>query len=198
MVKTRQTISSSEPFEQDRHTLSTPFMAAESQYHEESRLINGPFESTLLDQGFSVEHELNAFNPPLTGTLLSPLTFAMTRNSTQTFSFIIPGQPFLETFMPLCYSNQDHTSMSDYIIPVLKQQAQHLLHLQRSTSRSDNQPLQFCLSILETFIPHSKIYRTTNYWQHAKCLLNPFIPIFLLTTTTSTKGFLSTLVLLNF
>ena len=45
-------------------------IAAESQHHEESRLIYGPFESTLLDQGFPVKHELDAFNPPLTGTLL--------------------------------------------------------------------------------------------------------------------------------
>ena len=50
--------------------LSAPFIAAESQHHEESRLIYGAFESTLLDQGFPVEHELDACNPPLTGTLL--------------------------------------------------------------------------------------------------------------------------------
>ena len=132
---------------------------------------------------------------------MSPLTFAMSTamcNSSQTSSYFIPGQPFLETFMPLSYSNQDHTFMGDYIIPVLKQQTRLLLRLQQNVSHSDNQPLQFCLSILETFIPHSKIYRTTNYWQHTKCLLNPFIPVFLLTTVTSTKGFLSTQVLLNF
>ena len=118
---------------------------------------------------------------------MSPLTFAMstaTRNFAQTSSYFIPGQTFLKTFMPLFYSNQEHTFMGDYIIPVLKQQTRLLLCLQRSVPRSDNQPLQFCLSILETFIPHSKIYRTTNYWQHAKCLLNPFIPVFLFTTTT--------------
>ena len=132
---------------------------------------------------------------------MSPLTFAMstaTRKYAQTSSHYIPGQPFLETFMPLSYSNQDHTFMGDYIIPVLKQQTRLLLRLQRSEYHSDNQPLQFCLSILETLIPHSKIYRTTNYWQLAKCLLNPFIPVFLLSTTTSTKGFISTQALLNF
>ena len=43
MVKARQTISSSEP-------------------------IYGPLESTLLDQGLSVKHELGACNPPHTGT----------------------------------------------------------------------------------------------------------------------------------
>ena len=31
------------------------------------------FESTLLDQGFPVEHELDAFNPPLSGTPLCRL-----------------------------------------------------------------------------------------------------------------------------
>ena len=44
------------------------FIAAESQHLEESHLIYGPLESTLLDQGFPVKHELDAFNPPLTGT----------------------------------------------------------------------------------------------------------------------------------
>ena len=56
---------------------------------------------------------------------MSPLTFAMstaTRKCAHTFSYFIPGQPFLGTFMPLSYSNQDHTFMSDSIIPVLKQQ----------------------------------------------------------------------------
>ncbi len=53
--------------------LSAPFIAAESQHHEESHLIYGPFESTLLDQGFPGEHELDAHNPPLTGTPLCRL-----------------------------------------------------------------------------------------------------------------------------
>ena len=53
--------------------LSAPFLAAESQHHEESRLIYGPFESTLLDQVFPVEYELDAGNPPLTGTPLCRL-----------------------------------------------------------------------------------------------------------------------------
>ena len=131
---------------------------------------------------------------------MSPLTFAMstaTHGYAQTLSYFIPGQSFLETFMPLSYSNQDHTFMSDYIIPVLKQQTRLLLRLQRSVSHSDNQPLQFCLSILETFVPHFRIYGTTNYWYNAKRLLNTFIPVFLLTTTTNTKGFLSTQALLN-
>ena len=52
---------------------SAPDIASESQHHEESRLIYGPFESTLLDQGFPVELELDACNPPPTGTLLCHL-----------------------------------------------------------------------------------------------------------------------------
>ena len=54
---------------------------------------------------------------------MSPLTFAMstaTRKYAQTFSYFISGQPFLETFFPFSYSNQDLTFMGDYIIPVLK------------------------------------------------------------------------------
>ena len=57
--------------------LSAPFIAAESQYHEESRLTYGPFESTLLDQGFQVEHELDACNSPLTRTRLCRLKFLL-------------------------------------------------------------------------------------------------------------------------
>ena len=48
--------------------LSAPFLAAEAQHHEKSHLIYRPLESTLLDQGFPVEHELDAWNPPHTGT----------------------------------------------------------------------------------------------------------------------------------
>ena len=57
--------------------LSAPFIAAESQHHEESHLIYGPFESTFLDQGFPVEHELDARNPPLTGTALCCLSLLL-------------------------------------------------------------------------------------------------------------------------
>ena len=63
---------------------------------------------------------------------MSPLTFAMstaTHNSAQTSSNLIPGQHYLETNASLSDSNQDHTFMGDYIIPVLKQQTRLLLHL---------------------------------------------------------------------
>ena len=48
---------------------------------------------------------------------MSPLTFAMstaTCNSAQTFSYFIPGQPFLETLMTFSYSKQDHTFMAQH------------------------------------------------------------------------------------
>ena len=54
-----------------------------------------------------------------------PLTLAMStvmRNPVQTSSYLIPEQHYQETFMPLSYSNQDHTFMGDNIIPVLNQQ----------------------------------------------------------------------------
>ena len=44
------------------YSLYAPFIAAESQHHEESHLIYGPFESTLLDQGFPVEYELHVIH----------------------------------------------------------------------------------------------------------------------------------------
>ena len=50
------------------YLLSASFIAAASPHHEESHLINGPLESTLLDQGLPVEYELDASNPPHTGT----------------------------------------------------------------------------------------------------------------------------------
>ena len=106
--------------------LSAPFIAAEAQHHEERHLIYGPLESSLLNQGFPVKYELDAWNLLHTRTPLSyPLTFAIssaTRNSAQTSSYLIPGQHYLETFMSLFYSNQDHIFMDDYIIPVLNQQ----------------------------------------------------------------------------
>ena len=57
--------------------------------------------------------------------------------SAQTSSYLIPGQHYLETFMPLSYSNQDHTFRGDYIIPVLKQQTLLLLRLSQHIFRSD-------------------------------------------------------------
>ena len=51
-----------------------------------------------------------------------PPTLAMStamQNSAQASSYFIPGQHFLETFTLLSPNNQDHTSMVDYIIPVL-------------------------------------------------------------------------------
>ena len=125
------------------YLLSTPFIAAASQHHERSHLIYGPLESTLLDQGFPVEYELDAFNPPHRNTFILPLTLAMstaTHNFAQTSSYIIPGQHFQETFMLLSYNNQDHTYVGDYIIPVLNQQTRPLLHLWRPYLRHSTMP----------------------------------------------------------
>ena len=61
-------------FEKDRRIyclLSS--LAAATRHHEESRLIYGPLESILIDQGFPVEYELDEFNTPHTGTTLSRL-----------------------------------------------------------------------------------------------------------------------------
>ena len=134
---------------------------------------------------------------------MSPLTFAMStvmHNSAQTFSYFIPLNSVGDhhSSLSLCYKTM---LMADYIIPVLIQQ-QKLCY-----DCSDANPAQtpnclipslFCLSILKTFIPHSKIYRTTNDWQNAKCQLNPFIPVFLPTMTTSTKATSQLKPLLNF
>ena len=83
-------------------------------------------------------------------TFMSPLTFAMstaTHDSTQASSYLIPGQHFLETFMPLSYNNQDPTFMGDCIIPVLNHQTWLLLHLWWHIFRSD---IQQCLDSSNT------------------------------------------------
>ena len=66
-VKARQTIFLRTFREGRRYFLSAPFIAAEAEHHEESHLIYGPLESTLIDQGFPDEHELDACNPAHTG-----------------------------------------------------------------------------------------------------------------------------------
>ena len=114
---------------------------------------------------------------------MSPLTFAIstaTRNYAQTFSYFIPPNSVGDHHSSLsnCYRT---TLMVDYIIPVLIQQ-QNLCYDLGSANLAQTPscliPSLFCLSILKTFIPHSKIYRTTNDWQNAKCLLIPCITVF--------------------
>ena len=74
MVKARQIKLFLKTFRAGRtYFLSASFIAVESQHHEESHLIYGPFEPTLSDQGFPVEHELDACNLPHTETLLCRL-----------------------------------------------------------------------------------------------------------------------------
>ena len=89
--------------------LSDRFITAESQHYEESRLIYGPFESTLLDQGFLVKHELDACNLSLTGTPLCRLQLLLCLQQ-HVISLRHPatsflGNIFLETLMTLSYSN---------------------------------------------------------------------------------------------
>ena len=61
------------------YLLSALFIAAASRHHEESHLIYGPLESILIDQGFPVEHELDEFNTPHTGTPISRLQLWLCR-----------------------------------------------------------------------------------------------------------------------
>ena len=89
----------------------------------------------------------------------SPSTLAIStamQNSAQTSSYFIPGQHFLEIFMLLSHNNQEHTFMSDYIIPVHNQQTQPLLHptihisLRHLTARI---PSQLHNYFLPSFLP---------------------------------------------
>ena len=135
---------------------------------------------------------------------MSPLTFAMstaTRNSAQTFSYFIPPNSLGDHHSSLPTPYLRTTLMADYIIPVLIQQQNLCYDCSYANSAQIPScliPSLFCLSILKAFIPHSKTYRTANDWQNAKCLLDPFIPIFLPTTTTSTKATSQLKPLLNF
>ena len=98
--------------------LSTPFTSSRitTPWGEPSSLWT--FESILLDQGFPVEHKLDAFNPPLTGTLfMLPLTFALstaTRNFAQTFSYFFSG----DLHTSLLQQTGSHI-MAGYFIPDL-------------------------------------------------------------------------------
>ena len=71
--ESRQTLSLPQNFfVQDRRltVCSSIAAAAASHHHEGSSLIYGPLASILLDQGFTVEYELDEFNTPHTGTTL--------------------------------------------------------------------------------------------------------------------------------
>ena len=134
MGKARQTISSSEPFEQDVPTvcslhsssITTPWGKPSNLWTSWVYSLRPRVPSwTWIGCIQSATHR---------NTFISPLTLAMstaTRNSAQASSYFIPGQHFLETFMLLSYNNQDHTFMGDYIIPVLNQQTRLLLLLWR-------------------------------------------------------------------
>ena len=110
----------------------------------------------------------------------------------QTSSYIIPGQHYLETFMPLSYNNQDHTFMGDYIIPVLNQQTRLLLHLWRPyPAQIFNNALTVVTYIplrhLATKIPS----QPNNYFlpSYESCSIK--VPFILAVIKTFTKTFLS-------
>ena len=86
----------------------------------------------------------NHFKSPSTLAMLTAMT-----NSTQTSSYFIPGQNFLETFRLLSLNDQDHTFMGDYIIPVLNQQTWPLLYLWwRYITHTFNNALTLTMHIL--------------------------------------------------
>ena len=62
-------------FVQDRCLTVCSSIAAASHHHEGCRLIYRPLASILLDQGSPVEYELDEFNMPHTGTILSHLQY---------------------------------------------------------------------------------------------------------------------------
>ena len=97
-----------------------------------------------------------------------------TCNSAQPSTYLIPGQPYLETFMPLFCSNQDHTSMGDYIIPDLKQQTRLLLHLWRPyPSQTFNNALTLAMHIPLRHLAAKIPSQLNNYF------LPSFLPSFL-------------------
>ena len=103
---------------------------------------------------------------------MSLLTFAMspaTRNSTQTFSYFIPPNSVGDHYSSLSHYYRT-TLMADYIIPVLIQQQNDCSGANPAQTPSCLILSPFCLSILKKFIPHFKIYRTSNDWQNAKLL----------------------------
>ena len=180
MVKARQTLSSFESIEQDGRTFCP--LSSQQQNHYTMRKA---IEFMNLWVYFSRPKVPSwiwircVYSATYRNAFMSPLTFAMstaTRNFAQTFSYFIPPNTVEDHNSSLshCYRT---TLMADYIIPVLIQQ-QSLCYDCSDANHAQTPscliPFQFCLSILETFIPHSKIYGTSNYWQHAKCLLITF------------------------
>ena len=92
-----------------------------------------PLTSILLDQGFSVEYELDEFNTPHTGTTLSRLQYWLCRLRCK-ITLRHPATSSLGNIHASSRNNQNHKLMSDYIIPVLNQQTRLLLHLWRHIS----------------------------------------------------------------
>ena len=130
---------------------------------------------------------------------MSPLTFAVstaTHNSAQTSSYFIPGQPFLETFMPFSYRTTHLWVTTSFLSLNSKHDFCYVYSeaYPAQTTSHFNSAYLFWRPLFLT--PKSTRLQTTG--NSPKCLLDPFIPVFLLTTPTSTKGLLSTQVLSNF
>ena len=139
-------------FVQDRRlTVCSSIAAAASHHHEESRLIYGPLASILLDQGFSVEYELDEPNTPHTGTTFSRLQNCLCRlrckitlrhQATSSLGNIFWRHSRFSR------NNQNHKSIGDYIVSVLKQQTHLLLHYGEHISLTHNQR---CLNLTMHF-----------------------------------------------
>ena len=123
-----------------------------------------------------------------------------TRKNTQTLSYFIPGQPLLETFMPLSYSNQDHVFIVDYIISVFNRHhdfamtvAMQISHRYLAALFHFNSAYLFWRHLFLT--PKYTGPQTTGNTPNA--CPSPF-NCFDLTTTTSTKATSQLKPLLNF
>ena len=126
------TFSSSELFKMDRHlTVRSSIAAASTQWGKPSNLwrsciysVWSRVPSWIWIRWIQYASHRNNSKSPSTLALSTAI-----QNTVLTASHFIPGQHFLETFMLLSPNNQDHAFMGDYIIPVLNQQTQPLLHL---------------------------------------------------------------------
>ena len=90
---------------------------------------------------------LRTFRAGRTYFLSAPFIAAESQHHAQTSSYLIPGQHFLETFMPLSY-NKDHTFMGVYIIHYLNQQTRLWRHIFRSD-------IQHCFDCRDAHFPQA-------------------------------------------
>ena len=128
-----------------------------------------------------------------------PLTFAMstaTRKYAQTFSYFIPEQTFLKTFMPSPTATRNtHLWVTTSLLPLNSKHTFATSTVKRTTLR------QPTTSIL--LIYFGDLYSSLQNLQDYQLLTThrmpaQLIPVFLLTTTTSTKTNSQLKPLLNF